>query len=157
MTADTFFFTIAPFFIVLSIMILALFLVVLQFFKHLDKSGGFSILAEQWPARLEPSGTVFSHQTLGLGKIWYKNCVKVVSSDGGLYISVGFPFRRGTLFCSDSGKSALIPWGSIRFRQKKSAFWTDMYEYEVQSQKPVILTVPKQIAYSFSEYVKPPV
>lgn len=119
MTADTFFFTIAPFFIVLSIMILALFLVVFHFFKHLDKSGGFSILAEQWPARLEPSGTVFSHQTLGLGKIWYKNCVKVVSSDGGLYILVGFPFRRGTLFYSDSGKSTLIPWGSLRFRQKR--------------------------------------
>lgn len=157
MTADTIFFTIAPFFIVLFILILAFFLAVLNFFKKLDKSGGFSILAEQWPARLEPSGSVFSHQTLGLGKIWYKNCVNVVSSDGGLYISVGFPFRRGTLFCSDSGKSTLIPWGSLRFRQKKCAFWTEMYEYEVQSQKPVILTVSKKIAYSFPEYIKPPV
>ncbi len=38
-----------------------------------------------------------------------------------------------------------------------SAFWTGMYEYEVQSEKPFILTVPKKITYSFHKYVKPPI
>ncbi len=156
MTAEPFFFIIAPFFIVLTILVIGLFLLVFLFLKNLDKSGGYNLLAEHWPASLEPSGAVFSHQTLGVGKIWYKNCVKVVISPEGLFIALGFPFSIGSLIQSERGKSVLIPWGSIEFRQKRSAFWTTMYEYAVQSEKPIIITVSKQIAYSFPEYLKPP-
>jgi len=156
MTADPFFYIIAPFFIVLSILVIVLFLVVFYMLKNLDKSGGYGMLVEQWPANQEPAGTVFSHQNIGLGKVWYKNCVKIVISREGLYISLGFPFRLFSLIHSESGKSALIPWGYFRYRQKISAFWTHVYEYEVQSEKPVILTVSKQIAHSFPEYLKPP-
>jgi len=156
MIADPFVFIIAPFFIVLSILVIVLFFVVFYMLKNLDKSGGYSMLVEQWPVSQDPTGTVFSRQTLGLGKVWYKNCVKIVISREGLFISLGFPFRLLSLIHSESGMSALIPWGSLRYRQKSSAFWTHVYEYEVQSEKPVILTVSKQIAHSFPEYVKPP-
>lgn len=156
MTADPFFLVIAPFFIILTVLVIVLFLTVFHFLKNLDKSGGYSILVEQWPASQEPSGTVFSHQNVGVGKIWYKNCVKMVISWEGLFIALGFPFRLGFLIHSESGTNALIPWGSVQFRQKSSAFWTEVYEYEIQSEKPVILTVSKQIAHSFPEYLKPP-
>ncbi len=156
MTVDPFNSIVTPFFIILTILVIMIFLMVYLISHQPEKSGGYGTLVHEWPATHEPTGKKFSHQHLGLGKVLYKNCVTFVSSKEGLFITLGFPFTVVSFINPNVGKSAFIPWGSLCYIQKKRIFWTDVYEYKSQNTKPVILTFLKQVVDSFPEYVKPP-
>jgi hypothetical protein len=113
--------------------------------RKLVNSSEYPRISEIFPSASKPEGKVFYRQYLALNGIWFKNSANLVITDKGLYISFGFPL---SLTIS---QAVLIPWSYLRYQQKKRAFWTDVYEYVIILEDPVVMTVMKQVAESFPE------
>lgn len=133
--------------------IIAVILVVAGFFllilRILTRSGRFYEIRERWPAKMKPAGIEFNRHNIALQGVWFKNIANLVVAGEGLYLSFGFPvslYERGAAF---------IPWISVRFIKKGRVFVTDVYEYEVQVDPPVILTVTGLIAGLFPGDLNP--
>ncbi|OQB54598.1 MAG: hypothetical protein BWX96_03348 [Bacteroidetes bacterium ADurb.Bin145] len=148
-------FILVVFFITILSVIILFFFIILRLFRVPGKSGGYETLVEFFITSREPSGIQFSRQSIAFGKVWYKNCMRLVSSEDGLFISPGFPVRLISFINPGIGKDIFIPWEYLRFIQKSQAFWTDVYEYEITGEIPVRCTFSKQVADTFPEYVKP--
>lgn len=117
--------------------------------KRFNSSSDFPKIVERWPAYSKPEGKRFSRQYIALNQIWFKNAANLVIADEGLYLSFGFPI---SLTIKDA---ACIPWNYLTYRKKTRYLWTDMYEYEIQLDTPVILTVMARVARAFPELQKP--
>ncbi|MDD1724058.1 MAG: hypothetical protein LUQ07_02885 [Methanospirillum sp.] len=138
---------------VFSLIGIPVILVVAGFFllmlKILTRSGRFFVIRKRWPAEMKPAGTEYNRQNIALQGVWFKNTANLVVAGKGLYLSFGFPV---SLY--EPG-AAFIPWNSVRFIKKGRAFLTDVYEYEVWVDPPVILTVTGLIAGSFPGDLNP--
>jgi hypothetical protein len=68
--------------------------------------GGWRRLAQRYPAGEVQQGRTYRFQTIRLGGANYGNCVKIVTSAQGLYLSLPWIFRFGH-------PSMLIPWSEL--------------------------------------------
>lgn len=82
--------------------------VVLLMVKSLaGRSGkGWGELAQLYPAAATPEGAGFEHQTIQVGFVVLKNCVKAVVCERGLYLKAVVPFFA-------KHQPVLIPWPAI--------------------------------------------
>lgn len=122
------------------------------FFRMMGKlvmNSGFPRLFQIWPADMKPQGICFYRQYIALDDMWFKNAANLIIGDEGLYLSFGFPISLSI------PQAVLIPWKQIRFQNKHRAFWTEVYDYQIVSEKPVILTIMKRVARSFPEHLQP--
>ncbi len=92
-----------------------LFLVIRMLSRSGAGGGGMAGLAGRYPAQDEPQGRAFSGQSVQIGAITWKRCVRVVVSDQGLYL------RARSVFASRP--PVLIPWQEITGFENCRLFW----------------------------------
>lgn len=147
MNDDMIFLVVIGFFVFDSLIIIT---VLWFFFKMMGRmvtSSAFPRLYDLWPALAKPPGKTFSRQYIALNEVWYKNAANLVIADEGLYVSFGFPVSLSI------SQAVLIPWEYLRYQDKRRAFWTDTYVYQILLDSPVLLTVMKGVARSFPKHL----
>jgi hypothetical protein len=92
---------------------------------------GWSSLAQQFAASEIPIGQSFRFVSGSLGSahwpIKYRNCLRIVVGNTGLYVSVMFPFK----FRSPA---LLLPWHDIESIQEKQSFSTRTVIFRIRGQ-----------------------
>ena len=110
------------FFLSLAVVIVILLIIGLVFlFPKIMKNfsgrgGGWTRLAEIFPASSQPVGDLFKGQTIEVGQVIYKRCAKVGISKQGLYLEVRIPF-------SSSLKPLFIPWEMVKGAREGNLYW----------------------------------
>lgn len=123
--------------IVLVLLLLALLWYVIA--RGFRRAGsGLEILVGRYCACTPPQGESFSNQTIRIGDLWYKNCVSIIVSTSGLYISVSIPFP------GIPGGIALIPWDAITIEGQEQAFWKTFTRIRIAGDKPLSITLPAE-------------
>ena len=96
---------------------------------------GWPSLSQQFAASEIPAGQSLRFVSGALGSIhWpirYRNCLRVVVGDTGLYVSLMFPFK----FMSPA---LLLPWHSIESIQEKQSFSTRTVTFRIRGQWAVL-------------------
>jgi len=149
MTDETIFLLVGIVFLVVTLLVVLVLWIFLVMMKKLVNKSDFPQMAQRWPALATPEGITFSRQNIALNAIWYKNCATIIITKDGLYISFGFPVS------SSIREEVLIPWKYITYLNKSQAYWTDVFEYQIAMDNPVILTVSDRVAQSFPGYLQP--
>ena len=99
---------------------------------------GLEILVGRYCVCTPPQGESFSNQTIRIGDVWYKNCVTVIVSASGLYISVSVPFP------GIPGGIALIPWDVITIAGQEQAFWKTYTRIRIAGDEALSITLPAE-------------
>ena len=86
-----------------------------------------------------PDGDTFSHQTIHVAGLYYRNCVKIIIAPGGLYLSVAIPFPWS------AGERAMIPWDQISYEGDEGGFLWRHTRLKVRGVEPVYITIPQNI------------
>lgn len=95
----------------------ALVLFLIKFLKNLGgRGGGWTKLAEAFPASGAPAGDLLRRQTVQVGAVVYKNCTAVGVSPAGLYLAVKIPFASRL-------KPLMIPWEGIQELRTGALHW----------------------------------
>ncbi len=102
--------------IIILFLLLGLFLLP-RLMKGLSgRGGGWSSLAEAFPALASPEGTLSVRQTIQVGRVVYKRCATVGITPQGLYLEVRIPFFSRL-------KPLLIPWEKINGLREGNLHW----------------------------------
>ncbi|MBP9009364.1 MAG: hypothetical protein KBG16_12020 [Methanospirillum sp.] len=149
MTDGPVFLTMILIFLTITVLLILILGIFYKVYTSLNTSRGLAAVSQRWPAETIPSGKRFSRQSIAVGNLWYKNCANLVVANEGLYISLGFPFS------IIGSNSTCILWKYLHYAKKGRAFWMNVYEYEIEMDDPIILTVIKPVATAFPERLKP--
>lgn len=132
--------------ILLTVMILLTLIIILigfyvaaRFFK--GAGGGLHELINRFPSPDIPEGHSFSGMTIQIGRIYYRNCVRIIVSQSGLFLSVSIPFP------GISGGMMLIPWDAITIDGAERMYWKAATRLKVEGKKPVFITISDDIAH----------
>ncbi len=90
----------------------------------LSRAGGWSRLAERFPAPVQPVGRRFSFQNGRVGLVNYNHCLTINISKAGLYLSMTPLFRVGH-------GPVLIPWKEIHDAETQRILWTDYVSFQI--------------------------
>ena len=126
--------------LVIAILLISLILVilcvmmVLRFLAH--SKTGLDILVARYNAPDIPSGQEFARQTIKIGALYYRNCVRIVIAPEGLFLGFSLPFPWS------AGERVLIPWDQISRDGYDRMFWIQAPRLKVLSPEPVIVIVP---------------
>ncbi len=83
----------------------------------LSQLGGWAALAKHYTATSRPVGTSYAWRSMAFGPfVSYSNCLKVVVSPNGIYLSQVFFFRAGH-------PPLLIPWSCVGEPYLRGRFW----------------------------------
>jgi hypothetical protein len=110
------------FFLSLAIVIVILLIIGLVFLlpkilKNISgRGGGWTRLAERFPASSPPVGDLFKGQTIEIGQVFYRRCATVGISEQGLYLEVNIPF-------SSRLKPLFIPWEMVKGLREGELYW----------------------------------
>jgi hypothetical protein len=80
------------------------------------RGGGWTRLAEHFPALSRPAGHLFKRQTVEVGRVAYKRCALVGISTEGLYLEGSVPFFSRL-------KPLCIPWDKVKGVREGSLYW----------------------------------
>jgi len=143
-----FFFSLA-----VAILIFLVFLLVFllpRLLKNLrGRGGGWTRLAEKFPAPFQPEGTVFKKQTIQVGSVAYKNCATVVVSSQGLFLEANLPlFSRLT--------PLLIPWDGIGGLREGSLYWKKTVILSIGQPESGTVTVFKDLYNKIQPFLRHP-
>ncbi len=102
--------------VIILLLLLGLFLLP-RLMKGLGgRGGGWSSLAEAFPALYTPEGALSVRQTIQVRRVVYKRCATVGITPQGLYLEVKIPFFSRL-------KPVLIPWDRIQGVKEESLHW----------------------------------
>jgi hypothetical protein len=110
------------FFILLAVGILLLVVMAFVFFlpkilKNISgRGGGWTRLAEHFPAPSPRPGELFKKQTIEVGHVAYKRCATVGITPQGLYLEGNIPFYSRL-------KPLFIPWEMVKGVREESLYW----------------------------------
>lgn len=104
----------------------------------LSRLGGWSRLAERFPAPAEPAGKRFGWQSGRLGLVNYNNCLTIYISKAGLYLSTSPLLRVGY-------RPMLIPSREIHDVEKRRVLWAEYVSFEVGSPTVARVRLSKKI------------
>jgi hypothetical protein len=102
--------------IVILIMIGVVFLLPKIMKNFSGRGGGWTRLAEHFPAGSQSAGDLFKGQTIEVGRVVYKRCAKVGVSKQGLYLEANIPF-------SAKLKPLFIPWEMVKGLREGNLYW----------------------------------
>jgi hypothetical protein len=103
--------------VILILLVFGLIFLLPRLLKNLGgRGGGWTLLAERFPAAFRPEGPVLKKQTIQVGPVVYKNCVTLIPSAPGLYLEVKIPFR-------SRFKPLFIPWEAQRVLREGRLYW----------------------------------
>lgn len=106
---------------------------------RLKGSGGWKRLAAAFPAGSRIPTAINSRQTLKVGKVIWRNCVRVGLGEEGLYLAITGPL----LFLR--WPDLLIPWPEIRSAVPTSLFWRQHVMLSVARPEISTITVPDEL------------
>jgi hypothetical protein len=102
---------------ILISLVLALVFLLPRILKNISsRGGGWTRLAEHFPAPSQPSGELLKRQTIEVGRVVYKRCATVGITPRGLYLEGNIPF-------SSRLKPLLIPWEMVKRVREGSLYW----------------------------------
>jgi hypothetical protein len=104
----------------------------------LARLGGWSRLAERFPAPGPANGTAFRWQSARLGLINYNNCLTIHISPEGLYLAVTALLRAGHW-------PVLIPWKDIHDAKSQRMLWAEYVSFDVGAPIVARLRLSKSI------------
>jgi hypothetical protein len=102
----------------------------------LSRVGGWSRLAERFPAPEQPEGRRFRSQSARLGLVNYNRCLTITISKAGLCLSMTPIFRVGH-------RPILIPWKEIHDVGTQKILWAEFVSFQVGSPTMAKLRLPK--------------
>jgi hypothetical protein len=102
----------------------------------LSRVGGWSGLAERFPAPEQPEGKRFRSQSGRLGLVNYNRCLTIYISKGGLYLSMTPLFRVGH-------RPMLIPWKEIHDVETQQVLWAEFVSFQIGSPTMATLRLSK--------------
>jgi hypothetical protein len=88
---------------------------------------GWRSFSNRYPAQSQPPGQAYSSPSSWFGSIFasYRNVVRVVFTEAGVYFYTMFLFRA-------FHPPFLVPWASIRRVEKKNGLWGQRYRLDVE-------------------------
>lgn len=104
----------------------------------LSRMGGWSHMAEKFPAHDQPSGKRFYMQGGRIGVVQYSGCLTLHLSPEGTHLAVLFPFRLGH-------PPLFIPWEAVHRARIQRFLWSETVVLEVGSPVITTLQLPKKI------------
>jgi hypothetical protein len=103
--------------VIVILLVIGLFFLIPKIMKSISgRGGGWTRLAEQFPALSQAEGDFFKRQTIEVGQVFYKRCATVGISKPGLYLEVNIPF-------SSRLKPLFIPWEMVKGLREGSLYW----------------------------------
>jgi hypothetical protein len=90
----------------------------------LSRLGGWSRLAERFPAPAEAAGKCFRWQSARVGLVNYNNCLTIYISKAGLYLSMTPLLRVGH-------HPMLIPWKEIHDVETQRVLWAGYVSFAI--------------------------
>jgi hypothetical protein len=122
---------------------LLIFLITRQF-------SGWRSFAERYPAQVRPTGSTYTASKYWVGKMpFYKNCVRIIFTDAGVYFYMRFFFR---LF----HPPFLLPWESVKRIEKVHGFFGSRYLLKIEDAVTrVQLELPEKVEHDLSRYYNP--
>ncbi|MBI4766116.1 MAG: hypothetical protein HY787_16210 [Deltaproteobacteria bacterium] len=102
---------------ILICLVIALVFLLPKVLKNIGGQGrGWTTLAEHFPTASQPPGELLKRQTIEVGQVVYKRCVRVGITPQGLYLDVNLPF-------SSRLKPLLIPWEMVKGVREGTLYW----------------------------------
>ena len=123
--------------LILTILLLVFYLAA-RFFK--GSSTDLHDLLNRFPSADIQTGDSFFRQTIQIGNIYYRNCVRVNVSPSGLFLSISIPFPW------ISGGMMLIPWNTITIDGQERRLWKASTRLRVEGKETIFITIPDNIA-----------
>ena len=111
--------------------------------------GGLAGLAQRYPGPAEPEGQVFNHQSVQVGAVTWKRCVKVGIGQRGLFLHARSVFV--------SRPPVLIPWAEIKRCEQRSLFWRTAGQLTVGDPIVATVTVLDPVLEAIRSHLKPSV
>lgn len=104
----------------------------------ISRIGGWSGLAECYPAAGAPTGRVFRMQSASFGAGNYSGCLTITASPAGLHFSVIAPFRAGH-------RPIFLPTSAIRRPRVRKFLWNKWVEFETGETRLVKIKLGRKI------------
>jgi hypothetical protein len=101
----------------------------------LSKLGGWSSLAERFPARFTPPGEKFIFAAARIGGVRYRGIITAIKAEDGLFLSVFKPWRFGH-------PPILIPWVELKNFRPQRLWGTDWVDVCVSTRRTIQLRLP---------------
>ena len=112
---------------------------------------GWRSFSRRYPARSRPAGRVYASPASWFGNIFasYRNVVRVIFTDAGIYFYAMFLFRA-------FHPPFLVPWESVRRVEKKDGFFRRGYRLDIEDAAGQIhVLLPRNAADDLFRYHKP--
>ncbi len=105
--------------------------------------------SDRYPAQTRPTGRAYTAPTYWVGKMpFYRNCVRVVFTDSGVYFYMMFLFRA-------FHAPFLLPWKNVKRVEKGHGVFGNFYLLEIQDGAiRVRLRLPGKIEHDLARYCK---
>jgi hypothetical protein len=142
------------FFLILAVGILILLVIALLFLlpkilKNLSgRGGGWTRLAEHFPAPSQPPGELFKKQTVEVGRVVYKRCTTVGITPQGLYLE-------GNLHFASRLKPLFIPWEVVKEVREGSLYWEKTRILSIGEPEIGTISFFSTLFEKASPYIKP--
>lgn len=104
----------------------------------LSVMGGWSRLAERFPARGEPTGQSYRIQSARFGWVNYSGCLTIHASHDGVRIAVWPLFRIGH-------PPLFIPRREMTDVRERKVLWLELVRFTVDARPPVTIELAKHV------------
>lgn len=118
-------------------------------------SGGWTTLAERYPATGPPVGEIHTGQHLQVGAVRWRFCVTVCAMPEGLYLAV--QPRQKLARAVGLGKdqpALLIPWSELRENGRAMLYWQQAARFSVGEPPVGTILLMARIVESFRGYLR---
>jgi len=119
------------------IIVLILFFIVYRFLRF--SSTGLTVLREKFLVTDQPEGDTFIRQTIRVGELYYRNCVRITITSRGLYIAVSIPFPWS------KGERMMIPWDMLSQESVSGLFLWKVVKLNVAGEEMISIWIPDYI------------
>ena len=102
---------------------------------------GLQELLNRFPSPEIQNGDSFFRQTIQIGNIYYRNCVRITVSPSGLFLLISIPFP------GIYGGMMLIPWDAITIDGQDRRVWKTVARLRVEGKETRDIAIPENIAH----------
>ncbi len=118
------------------------------FVSFIISQTGWRSFSNRYPVRTRPPGRVYVSPSSRFGNIFasYRNVIRVVFTDAGVYFYVSFLFRA-------FHPPFLVPWASVRRVEKQDGIFCKRYRLDIEDAVGEMhVLLPKKIEDDLSKY-----
>lgn len=139
-------------FLIFFLLILLAVLAALYFFytflmRLFARMSGYNRLAQRYATPYQPEGQEYRRQTLQIGAVRWRNCVRIGVSPLGLYL------RPEAMLTSYA--PVLIPWDEIRKTEGTRLYWRQAWRLSVGEPRVATITLPMDLFETIRPHLGP--